>query len=50
MALEQVSDISLKKWLEYIWLAVNVLPNVPKTSHLTNRDIFQLNVSKTNGN
>ena len=30
--------------------AINVLPNSPKTSDVTNRDIFQLNVSKINGN
>ena len=50
MAFQHFAKISLKKWREYVSSAVNVLPNSPKTSDLTNRDVFQLNVSKINGN
>ena len=50
MALEHVAEICLTSWQEYIWSAVNVVPNSPKTSDVTNRDVFQLNVSKINGN
>ena len=27
-------------WQEYMWAAVYVLPNSPKISHLTKRDVF----------
>ena len=50
MAFEHFVKISLKQWREYIWSAVNMLPNSLETSDLTNRDLFQLNVSKINGN
>ena len=33
-----------------MWLAVNLLPNSPKISYLSNRGVFQLNVSWINGN
>ena len=46
MALEHVAEISLTSWREDMGSAVNVLPNNPNTSDLTNRDVFQLNVSK----
>ena len=50
MALEHVAEISLKNWREYMWPAIKVLPNSPKISDLTNRDVFQLNMSRINGN
>ena len=49
MAFEHVAEISPKYWGEYMWSVVNVLQNSAKIWHLTNRDIFQLNVSWTNG-
>ena len=50
MESEQVAKVSFKVWREYMWSSVNVLPNSRKVSDLTNRDVFQLNVSWINGN
>ena len=50
MAFENFAEFSLKEWEEYTWSAVNVLPNSPKISNVTNRDVFQLNGPKNNGN
>ena len=50
MESEQVPKVSFKVWREYMWSSVNVLPNSRKVSDLTNRDVFQLNVSWINGN
>ena len=36
-------------WREYMWSAVNVLPNFPKIGDMTKADFFPLNLSKTNG-
>ena len=35
-------------WGEYVWLAVNVLPESPQISRLTTRNVFQLNLSCVN--
>ena len=35
-------------WQEYMWLAVNVLPNNPKISDLTKKDVFWLNLFQIN--
>ena len=48
MAFEHLPEISLKDRREYMWSSVNVLPKSPKISDLTNRDVFQLNVSLIN--
>ena len=50
MAFEHVADISLKWWREYMWSEINVLPNSRKILGLTNRDVFQANDSRMNGN
>ena len=44
MALEHVAEISFMYIREYISSSINVLPNSPKISHLTNKDVLQLNV------
>ena len=49
MAVEHVAKIFLIWRREYMWSARNLLPNSPKISDLTNRDVFQLNVSCING-
>ena len=50
MESEHVPKVSFKVWQEYMWSSVNVLPKGRKISDLTNRDVFQLNVSWINGN
>ena len=47
---EHIAEISLKKWREYVWSAVNVFPDSPEISDLTNRYVFQLNVCWINEN
>ena len=49
VAVEQVAEILFIQQREYISSAVNVSPNSPKISDLTNRDFCQLNVSWLNG-
>ena len=36
-------------WQRDLWAGVNLLPECPKISHLTKRDLFQLNFSWLNG-
>ena len=50
MAFQHIAEISLKQLREYMWSAVNVFPISPKTLDLTNRDVFELNVSKMSRN
>ena len=50
MALEHIAEIFRKKWGGYMWSAINVLPNSSEILDLTNRDVFQLNLSWNNGN
>ena len=49
MAFEHVSGISVNYDQNTCWAAVNVLPNSPKISHLTKRNVFSLNCSWLNG-
>ena len=37
-------------WAEYMWLAVNLLPNNPNISDLTKKDVFQPNLCQINRN
>ena len=50
MALEDVAELSLKEWQEYMWSTVNVLPNSAKIPHLNNGDFSEHNMGLINGN